>query len=251
MTGEYVDHFSELAEEGIGYLTWDEWDRLLRAWTTAAKHLSWWWVAGHIRGGDIEELRVRSSELPIGLPATFLAADEIASLMRELNGWPDLEDAVRDNLGHYLASQFTSCVETAAAKWPISDRNHRVKYFRCQACDQQSLKYYPPNVGNRLDAPMVDVQIRLAHRMVGAQLMDVVVRCSNKECNSVMDHAMFERAAVMVAYEQELRSGKRRMGADTAGAGDDQQESSDGVSVGSEGTGAEDETGTRDVRESA
>lgn len=217
---------------GIGYLTFDEWDRFLNAWSTALKLLPWWWVAGHIRGGDIDELRVRSSETPIGLPATYLAADEITSLMHELNGWKDLEDAARDNLGHYLISQLTSCVETAAAKWPISDRNHRVKYFRCQACDQQSLKYYPPNVGQRKDAPMVGVKIRTGGRVVTAELMDVVVRCTNESCNAVMDHAMFERAAVMVAYEQELRSGKRRVDSDSAGTGSDREEQIHGVPVG-------------------
>lgn len=228
------------AEGGVGYLTFDEWDRLLRAWTTAVKLLPWWWVAGHIRGGDLDELRVRSSETPIGLPATYLAADEITSLMHQLNRWPELEDAANDTLGHYLASQLTSCVETAAAKWPISDRNHRVKYFRCQACEQQSLKYYPPNVGKRLNAPMVDVKFRIGSSMVGAELMDVVVRCSNKECNAVMDHAMFERAAVMVAYEQELRSGKRRLDSDSGSAGTDREKQINRVSVGAGRAGSED-----------
>ena len=240
-------HDYDPAAGGIGYLTYDQWDRFLHAWTTALNLLPWWWVAGHIRGGDIDELRVRSSETPIGLPATYLAADEITSLMHELNRWQDLEDAARDNLGHYLISQMTIAVETAAAKWPISDRNHRVKYFRCQACDQQSLKYYPPNVGRRVDAPMVDVRFRIHGRVVRAELMDVVVRCSNKSCNAVMDHAMFERAAVMVAYEQELRSGKRRVDSDSTSAGADRAEQIDGLQVGARGTYPEDASREGDV----
>ena len=28
---------------GVGYLTWDEWDHLTKAWVTAIKHLPWWW----------------------------------------------------------------------------------------------------------------------------------------------------------------------------------------------------------------
>jgi len=246
---DYVDHFTELASEGIGYLTYDQWDRFLRAWTTATKLLPWWWVAGHIRGGDIDELRTRSSESHIGLPATYLAADEIASLMRELNGWKELEDAARDNFGHYLVSQFTSSVETAAAKWPLSDRNHRVKYFRCPACDQQSLKYYPPNVGKRIDAPMVDVRFRIGERIVKAELMDVVVRCES--CGDVMSQAMFERAAVMVAYEQELRDGKRRVDSGEGSPGEGGQVAGDDLQVVEGGSDSDDAPDEDSLAESA
>ena len=51
----------------------------------------------------------------------------------------------------------------------------------------------------------------------------------------------------MVAYEQELRSGKRRMDTDSTSAGADQQESIDRVPVGASRLGCEDAGGSGDV----
>lgn len=222
----------------VGYLTWDEWDRLTRSWTTALKHLPWWWVAGHVRGGDAEELRVRSSERPLGLPATWLAAHEITRLMQELNWWPELDQAVRTQDGADLALLLIREVETAAARWPMSDRSHRVRYFRCQACQQLTLKYLPPTEKAPDDAPLVEVQVRssdgslrvkgdLTARPVlwngrtmyvpevmpaSARLVtvaDVAVRCTDKKCGAVMDHSMFEIAVKVIEQEWELKRAER------------------------------------------
>ena len=210
----------------VGYLTYDEFDRLTRAWVTAIKHLPWWWVAGHIRGGDSDELRTRSTEHTLPLPSTWLAAHEITRLMQELNQWPELEDAAHDDYGSEIAKLLTSEVQTAAAKWPISDRAHRVQHFRCQACQQLTLKYMPPTDRAPHDAPRVIVQQRIADGAVRdrptrtspatvevGSIADVVVRCTDKECGAVMDSQMFELAVSVIRQEWELRNAKRRLAA--------------------------------------
>lgn len=232
------------AKGSVGYLTWDQWDRLTRAWQTAHKHLPWWWVAGHIRGGDGDELRRSMPGPGIPIPATWLAAHEITRLMQALNRFPELEDAANDVDGSTVALSLIRQVETAAKKWPIGDRSHRVKFFRCPACDQLTLKYLPPNFGSRPDAPMVDVHIRNGGTV---HMMDVVVRCTDRACGAVMDHSMFELAVAVVWQEQEARGGKRRMGAgrrrgENGGAG-----SANNLSVGSVGEGSHDPSDARPV----
>lgn len=265
---------------GIGYLTWDQWDRLQRAWVTAHKHLPWWWVAGHIRSGDADELRRRSAELPLGLPATWLAAWEITRLMQELNRWPELEDAANDTDGAELALLLIREVQTAAAKWPIADKPHQVRYMRCQACDLATLRYLPPNAGNRPDAPRVAVQSRFRggavrenpeiveravlvdgktirskeplHRtVVRTELMDSVVRCTNPKCGAVMDHSMFEFAATLIAYEQEMVNGKRRVAADSGSPESGEPVETDGVPVGHRGQDSDDASGEGALAEPA
>ena len=223
---------------GVGYLTWDEWDNLTKGWVTAIKHLPWWWVAGHIRGGDADELRIRSTEHPLPIPATWLAADEITRLMQELNQWPELEDAAHDIYGADIVKLLTREVQTAAAKWPISDRSHKVRHFRCQACQQLTLKYLPPNDHAPADAPRVVVQARFGEGAVREEptkterlvlidgktvpvsstlpkpvlpftVADVVVRCTDKACGAVMDSRMFELAVSVIKQEWELRNVKR------------------------------------------
>lgn len=209
---------------GVGYLTWDEWEELGKAWTTALKHLPWWWVAGHIRGGDADEMRHRSVEPALPLPATWLAAHEITRLMQELNQWPELEDAAKDVYGADIAKLLTREVHTAAAKWPISDRAHKVKHFRCQACQQLTLKYLPPSDHAPADAPKVTVHARVGGGAVRVKsigklpqtvrpivLADVVVRCTEKTCGAVMDSQMFELAVSVIRQESELRNAKRRL----------------------------------------
>ena len=225
---------------GVGYLTWDEWDRLTKAWVTAIKHLPWWWVAGHIRGGDADELRTRSTEHSLPMPATWLAAHEITRLMQELNQWPELEDAAHDVYGSDIVKLLTREVQTAAAKWPISDRAHKVKHFRCQACQQLTLKYLPPNDHAPADAPQVTVRARIGeggvreeptktHRLVlidgktervpvtlpktviPLTVADVAVRCTDKACGAVMDSQMFELAVSVIRQEWEMRNVKRRL----------------------------------------
>lgn len=188
---------------GVGYLTWDQWDRLTRAWQTAHKHLGWWWVAGHIRGGDSDELRVRRKDRPLGLPATWLAAYEITRLMNELNAWPELEDAANDKFGQYIALTLIGEVETAAAQWPIEDRPHRVKFFRCPACNQQALRYHPPSIR-------------------GSEVRDMEVRCTNHECRAVLGHEWYEFAERVVADEQrrlDQRARRAREGGEITGDG--------------------------------
>lgn len=225
------------ADGTVGYLTFDEWDRFLRAWTTAVKHLPWWWVAGHVRGGDADELKRRSREHALPLPATWLAAHEITRLMNELNKWPELEDAAHDADGFWFLLELTRETETAAAKWPLSDRSHRVAYFRCQACQQLTLKYLPPNLRVPTNAPTVEVQRREGDVVRPLVVADVVVRCTDKACGAVMDHAMFEIAVKVIEQEQELRRGKRGLAAGGSGGGDDGPVGSDDPSLGGVGSG--------------
>ena len=230
------------AAGGVGYLTWDEWDNLTKGWVTAIKHLPWWWVAGQIRGGDIDEMRHRSTEPSLPIPATWLAAHEITRLMQELNQWPELEDAAHDIYGADIVKLLTREVQTAAAKWPISDRSHKVRHFRCQACQQLTLKYLPPNDHAPADAPKVTVQVRVAdggvrdcavtmerpilvagkteyesvtHPLTVRPIVvaDVVVRCTDRKCGAVMDSAMFELSAAVIEQEWRMRNAKQRMAA--------------------------------------
>lgn len=224
----------------IGYLTYDQWDRFVKAWQTAYKHLPWWWVAGHVRGGDVDELRRRGSENPLPLPATWLAAHEVTRLMNELNAWPELEDAAKTQDGAELILLLTREVETAAARWPYSDRTHRVGYFRCEACQQLTLKYFPPNPAKRPDAPTVDVQIRGRDGALRpVELLDVVVRCTDRSCNAVMGSARFEVAVKLIEWEheQEKANAKRRLDTPGRSAGTGGSIESDDLAVGEIGEG--------------
>ena len=131
-------------------------------------------------------------------------------------------------------------MQTAAAKWPLSDRAHKVQHFRCQACQGLTLKYLPPNDRAPKDARMVDVQSRIAPGAVRenpetltrwilaedgkksipvpvtvprtvrrATVADVVVRCTDKSCGAVMDSQMFELAVAVIKQEQEVGNVKR------------------------------------------
>ena len=197
MNGEYVDHFTELASEGIGYLTWDQFDRFRRAVEDARRYVPWLRVAGYIKlGSDPDELMSRSSHranMPLGLPSTWLAAEEISRLLGEVQRWPDLEATVKDDWGQVVAQDLTREVETAKAKWPLTDRSHAVKFFRCEACQQMTLKYYPPN-------------------FAGEVLIDSVVKCTDPACRVVVPEIMFARMAVLAeAEELEKRDSKRRL----------------------------------------
>lgn len=237
------------AEGGVGYLTFDQWDRLTRAWQTAYRHLSWWWVAGHVRGGSSEDAKRRTTEHALPLPATWLAAHEITRLMQELNRWTELEDAANDIDGHEFALLLTREVETAAAKWPLSDRTHRVSHFRCEACQQLTLKYFPPNVGSREDAPKVDVQARFALRpnaLREVELLDVVVRCTDPECRAVMSSTRFEIAVKLIEFEEKQRE-QRRLAASKASGSAVQTVGENDPALGFDGPGGEVEAGERVV----
>jgi len=182
------------AAGNVGYLTVDEFDRLRRAVQNASTHMHWWRVAGYVRmGSDPDEARGRASRgtMPLGLPPTWLAAEEISRLSNEMNWWPELEDVAKDQDGAELAMLFTREVETACAKWPMSDRPRNVRYFRCMACQQTTLRYHPPSIA-------------------GQTLIDTKVKCTDKNCLAVMDEAMFTRMALLIEAEQKERDERAR-----------------------------------------
>lgn len=129
--------------ENVGYLTWEEFDRFRRAVHKSVQVVPWFRVAGYIKGG-VEEVRAPSSNHPIGIPPTWLAAEEITRLSTELRYWPDLEDVANDDYGADIAKMFTREVETALARWPIEDKPHSVEHVRCQACVGETIRYTPP-----------------------------------------------------------------------------------------------------------
>lgn len=128
----------------IGYLTWEEFDRFRRAVHQAQIVIPWFRVAGYIRG-HAEEVRAPSSNHPLGLPPTWLAAEEITRLSVELRYWPNLEDVANDLFGRDIAVLFTREVETALHRWPIEDRPHKVRHVRCQQCAGETIRYEPPS----------------------------------------------------------------------------------------------------------
>ena len=184
----------------VGYLDTQAFSRFQWAVHDASKLVAWLRVAGYIRAGDPDEVRHRSTDRPLGLPPTWIAAEEISRLLGELNGWPDLEDAANDQFGAYLATELTKEVETSSARWPFEDRPHKVQYLRCQACDRMSLRYVPP-------------------RTEGGE---IVVQCREKDCRAILPERMFERVVVMAKAEHERRErvgrvGNRREGSGNAG----------------------------------
>lgn len=216
---------------GVGYLTFDEFDRLGHAVSNARTHVAWWRIAGHIRTGDEDEHRTRSSDPTIPLPATWLAAEEVSRLLGELNRWHTLEQAAGTLDGQFFALLLVREVETSMAKWPMSDRPHKVRFLRCRACQQQTLKYFPPVLHAPKDAQMTTVAVHDRGMFGSIELADVTVKCTNKECRAVEDPAMFERDALLIKLEAE-RGGRGRMGDGDRGTGPSEQIADDGVQVG-------------------
>lgn len=136
--------------ESVGYLDYSMFNRLGWAVHHSAEIVPWLRVAGYIRGGD--NLRIQtSSSHPLGLPPTWLAAEEISRLLGELNRWPELEDAANDEWGAELCVLLVREVETARRKWPLEDRPHQVQFIRCPRCRTLSLRYSPPRFeGDRI-----------------------------------------------------------------------------------------------------
>jgi hypothetical protein len=208
------------AEGSVGYLTWDEFDRLRRADDNARKYVPWLRVAGYLRSGtDPDEFRSRSvmSHPPLGLPATWLAAEEITRLSYELNQWATLEDAAHDDWGSVVADEYTREVETSIVKWPIADRSRGVRFIRCYACQQLTLRYFPPT-------------------FAGERLVDSTVKCTEKSCRAVVSEIDFARMAVLVEQEWELLNGKRRVDPDTGSTSESAEIEVDGVPVAVGGT---------------
>lgn len=175
------------AHANVGYLTWEQWDRFTRAVHTTRTLVPWLRVAGYIRSGETTERVHASREGHIGLPPTWIAAEEITRLLQEINQWPDLEDAANDEYGAWVAWEFTRETETANARWPIADRAHRIRVMRCTACDALTLRYHPPRYdGDR-----------------------VVVRCSDRSCGAYLDEDMFARAVVLIESENKEREQRR------------------------------------------
>lgn len=190
----------------VGYLTAEQFGRFEWAVHDSMRLVPWLRIAGYIRGGDADELRHRSNEMPLGLPPTWIAAEEITRLLNELNQWPELENAANDEYGAWVAEELTREVETAKAKWPFEDRPHRVNYLRCQACDRMSLTWHPPRGKNDM----------------------AIVRCRDHSCRAVMDERMFEFAAKLIEHEKAMekaakeknRAGRLGDGGSGGGAGE-------------------------------
>tara|TARA_R110002020_G_scaffold335482_2_gene550618 strand:- start:302 stop:898 length:597 start_codon:yes stop_codon:yes gene_type:complete len=194
----------ELPEDGVGYLTWDEFERFRNAVAKTRRLVPWLRIAGYIRNGDHDEMKHRSTDRPLGLPPTWLAAEEITSLLNEINQWPELEDVA--TYGHEFAWQLTHEVETADARWPQEDRSHQVRIMRCNACDRLSLRYHPPKQeGER-----------------------ITVRCREKDCRAVMDEDMFTFAAALIESENNAK----RLGNSRGSAHGGGEIQADGLPVG-------------------
>lgn len=213
-----------LPDEGIGYLTYEQFDRFRWAVDDAAKLVPWLRVAGYVVSGEVDVRIQSSSGRPLGLPPTWLAAEEISQLLSELNQWPELEDAAK--YGAEIAWQFTREVETAKARWPFEDRARPVRHMRCQACDQLTLRYNPPE-------------------KAGEQ---IILRCRDRACGAVMDEAMFGFATKIILHENEMAEKRRReaerarrLGNNRRGRGNGQQVEADGVPVGLRRSNSDDE----------
>lgn len=174
----------------VGYLTWDQFVRFRRAVHHSLRLVPWLRVAGYVKTAP-EEIRAPSSDRPLGLPPTWLAAEEIDRLSRELQFWADLEDVARDAAGHEVAVMFTREVETAAHRWPLEDRSHKVQHLRCQSCSAETLRYSPP----------------------GAPGEEIEIACT--ECGASMSDEEFRTLAALVAAEVQRGSngGSGRLGA--------------------------------------
>lgn len=202
----------------VGYLTAEQFARFRWAVHDSRKLVLWLRIAGYVRGGEADVRVQTSSERPLGLPPTWIAAEDIVRLLHELNQWGELEDAAGDEYGATVAWQFTRDVETAGARWPWKDRPHRVKYMRCQACNRMSLRYEPP-------------------RSAGDS---IVVRCRERDCLAVLPELMFERVAVMARAEHDRRERVGRVGKRASGGGDVGEVEVDDLSVGGGWSGGDD-----------
>lgn len=212
-------------------LTAAEFDRFRSAVYNARQYVPWLRVAGYVKiGADPDEWfthRGHRVDMPLGLPQTWLAAEEITSLLVEIQHWPTLENVAE--VGFEFALQLTQEVETAMARWPMSDRAHGVKFFRCQACQGTTLRYYPP-------------------RFVGERLIDSVVKCTEKTCRAVVDDLMFTRMALLIEAEQKEKDERaRKLAKGPRSAIESEQIAVDYLLVGGAGQGSDDASGEGSV----
>ena len=177
--------------ENVGYMAWEEFARFRRAVHRSPRIIAWLRVAGYIRSGEPDEIRAPSSNHPLGVSPTWLAAEEITRLSRELQWWPDLEDIANDHDGVETARLFTREVETADHRWPYEDRTHKVKFLRCQECSGETLRYTPPEYDGD----------------------DIRIACT--ECGATVTEDEFKTLAMVVALEMQKAGGddSRRLGA--------------------------------------
>lgn len=202
--------------ENVGYMTYDEFARFRRSVHYSLKLVPWLRVAGYIKAGEPDEIRGNSVEPPLGIPPTWLAAEEITQLSHELNRWADLEDVAADDGGFELALVFTREVETAAAKWPFEDRAHRVQFVRCPSCQMVGLRYEPPTFAGE----------------------SIAVKC--RECRHYVSEEEFARLTALIAAEfaeAKERTRERRLGNRRAGHDNDRKNAADDLQVGSLGEG--------------
>ena len=209
----------------VGYLTWDQFQKFRWAVEYSRKLVPWLRVAGYLKGGEADVRVQSSSDRPLGLPPTWVAAEDISRLLMELNQWHELEDAANDEYGAWLALTVSSEVGGAAARWPFEDRPHAIRHMRCQVCQQMTLRYNPPR-----------------HEGDGVE-----VRCRDRSCGAVLDELMFERVVVMIRAEHEEQERRRRevararrLGDGVAGDGVDGPVEVDDLSVGGGRQGGDD-----------
>ena len=133
--------------ENVGYLTWDEWRRFRTAVDKSLIVVPWFRVAGYLRNEVANDRVNGTADHPLGVPPTWLAAEEITRLSAELRYWPNLEDVANDADGAFTARLFTRELETALHRWPIEDKARNVRQVRCQQCVGETIRYRPPQFG--------------------------------------------------------------------------------------------------------
>lgn len=129
--------------EMVGYLTPRQFARAERAIGTARWLIPWLYSAGHLRFGE-QDGATRRAEAPLPIPATWVAAHTIDSIIDLLQPWPALEDAAADLRGQYLLRQLWAAVETSARRWPVEEQPHTVEHIRCRQCQRLTLEWQPP-----------------------------------------------------------------------------------------------------------
>lgn len=171
-------------DEGVGYLTVEQFNRFGWAMHHSRNLLAWLRVAGYIKSADADIAVATTREGHIGLPPTWLAADAISRLVYELNGFPELEDAAADQGGAELAMVFTREVESARARWPYEDRPHYVQWIRCPACSHLALRYHPP----RFEGDRITVKCMLCSHVAEEDTFSTAALLQEKELAGRLDN---------------------------------------------------------------
>jgi len=168
--------------KGVGYMSKEEFEQLKWAIDYAPKITPWLRVAGYIKSADAD-IRVQISRSGhVNLPPTWLAAETITGLLKELSEY-ELEDTVNDDQLVEVCRQLIREVKTAHSRWPMEDHPHQVKFMRCLACELETLKYYPP-------------------KFVGDE---IVVKCANPACLAVLDSKMFGFATLLIKQQRKAQ----------------------------------------------